>query len=95
MLGISGAKFVGKVLGDSGKFIVIILRLYSHIHKLCQFSVGKHDKNKLKENHSQRKHAIRIIFRKDKFSRTTELFVQNKVFNFISIKHFEQPYFHA
>ena len=35
----------------------------------------------LKKIHSQQKHAIRIIFRKDKFSRTKELFVQNKVFN--------------
>ena len=32
----------------------------------------------LKKTHSQQKHAI--LFRKDKFSRTKELFVQNKVF---------------
>ena len=64
----------------SKKFIVIILCLYSHICKLCQFSVGKYDKNKLKI-HSQQMHAIRIIFRKDKFSHTKELFVEKKVFN--------------
>ena len=32
----------------------------------------------LKKIRSQQKHAIRIIFRKDKFSQTKELFVQNK-----------------
>ena len=35
----------------------------------------------LKKIDSEQKHAIRIIFRKDKFSRTKELFLQNKVFN--------------
>ena len=43
--------------------------------------MGKYDKNRLKEIHSQQKHTIRSIFPKDKFSRTKELFVQNKVFN--------------
>ena len=38
-------------------------------------------RTKLKKIHSQQKHAICIIFRKDKFSHTKELFVQNKVFN--------------
>ena len=32
----------------------------------------------IKKIHSEQKHAIRIIFRKDKFSHTKELFVQNK-----------------
>ena len=31
-------------------FIVIILCLYFHIRKLCQFSMGKYYKNKHKEN---------------------------------------------
>ena len=35
----------------------------------------------LKKIHSYQKHSIRIIFCKDKFSHTKELFVQNKVFN--------------
>ena len=35
----------------------------------------------LKKIHSQQNHAICIIFRKDKFSHTKELFEQNKVFN--------------
>ena len=43
--------------------------------------MGKYDKNRLKKTHSQQKHTIRSIFPKDKFSRTKELFVQNKVFN--------------
>ena len=30
-------------------FIGVILNLYSRIRKLCQFVVGKYDKNKLKE----------------------------------------------
>ena len=34
----------------------------------------------LKKIHSHQKHAICIVFRKDKFSHTKELFVQNKVF---------------
>ena len=38
--------------------------------------------------HSHQKHAIRIIFRQDKFSHTKGLFVQSKVY-------FEYPYFHA
>ena len=35
----------------------------------------------LKKIHSQQKHAVSIIFRKDKFSHTKELFAQNKIFN--------------
>ena len=35
--------------------------------------MSKYDKNKLKENS--------VIFRKDKFSHTKEISVQNKVFN--------------
>ena len=31
-------------------FLVIIPCPYSHKRKLCQFSMGKYDKNKLKEN---------------------------------------------
>ena len=38
-------------------------------------------KTKFPKIHIQQKHAIPIIFRKDKFSRTKELFVHNKVFN--------------
>ena len=50
------------------------------MRKLCQFSMGKYDTN-LKKINSQQKHAIRIIFHKDKFSHTKELFVLNRVFN--------------
>ena len=35
----------------------------------------------LKKIHSQQKHAMRIIFLKDKFSHTKELFAHNKIFN--------------
>ena len=42
--------------------------------------MSKYDKNKL-QIHSQQKHAICIIYCKDKFSHTKECFVQNKVFN--------------
>ena len=35
----------------------------------------------LKKIQSQQKHAIRIIFRKDKFSHTKELFAHIKAFN--------------
>ena len=41
--------------------------------------MDKYDKNKL--NPQLAKYTIRIIFRKDKFSHTKELFVQSKVFN--------------
>ena len=51
---------------------------YINTHRLCQFSMSKYDKNKLKENPQSAKACI--LFRKDKFSRTKELFVQNKVF---------------
>ena len=45
--------------------------------------MGKYDKNELKENPQSAKarYANRIIFRKDKFSHTKELFVHDKVFN--------------
>ena len=43
--------------------------------------MGNTIRTNLKKIHNQQKHAIRIIFRKDKFSHTKELFVQNKVFN--------------
>ena len=38
-------------------------------------------KTNLRKIHSQQKHAIHIILRKDKFSHTKELFVQNIIFN--------------
>ena len=43
--------------------------------------MGKYDKNKQKKIHNRQKHAISIIFGKDKFSHIKELFVQRKVFN--------------
>ena len=43
--------------------------------------MGKYDKNKQKKIHNRQKHAISIIFGKDKFSHIKELFVQNKAFN--------------
>ena len=52
-----------------------MLCLYS---QLCQFKMGNYDMSKI---NCQQKHAISIIFHKDKFSHTKELFVQNKVFN--------------
>ena len=40
--------------------------------------MGKYDNNKSKENPQPANH---VIFHKDKFSHTKELFVQEKVFN--------------
>ena len=57
---------------------------YAYIHTYINYANlawASTIRTNLKKIHSQRKHAIRIIFRKDKFSRPTELFVQNKVFN--------------
>ena len=65
-------------------FIVIILCLYFHIRKLCQFSMGKYYKNKHKENPQSAKarhlHFF-FFFQKYQFSHTKENFAQNKVFN--------------
>ena len=57
---------------------------YAYIHTYINYANlawASTIRTNLKKIHSQQKHAIRIIFRKDKFSRTKELFVQNKVFN--------------
>ena len=64
-------------------FIVIILCLYFHIRKLCQFSMGKYYKNKHKENPQSAKarHLHFFFFQKYQFSHTKENFAQNKVFN--------------
>ena len=44
--------------------------------------MSKYLKNRLKKKiHSQQKYVIRIIFHRDRFSHTKELFVQNKVFD--------------
>ena len=43
--------------------------------------MGKHNKNKLKENTQSAKARHRIIFRKNKFSQTKGPFVQNKTVN--------------
>ena len=47
---------------------------YAFIHTYINYA-------NLKKIHNHQKHVIGIIFCKDKFSHTKELFVQNKVFN--------------
>ena len=57
---------------------------YTYIHTCINYANlawASMIRTNLKKIHSQQKHAIRIIFRKDKFSHTKELFVQNKVFD--------------
>ena len=57
---------------------------YAYIHTYVNYANlawASTIRTNLKKIHSQQKHAIRIIFRKDKFSHTKENFVQNIVFN--------------
>ena len=57
---------------------------YAYIHTYLNFANlawASTIRTNLKKIHSQQKHAIRIIFHKDKFSHTKEPFVQNKVLN--------------
>ena len=56
---------------------------YAYIHTYINYAnlACASTTRNLKKIHSQQKHVFRIIFRKDKFSHTTELFLQNKVFN--------------
>ena len=52
---------------------------YDYIHTYINYANlawASTIKTNLKKIHCQQKHAIRIIFRKDKFSHTKDLFVQ-------------------
>ena len=62
---------------------------YAYIHTYINYSNlawASTIKTNLKKIHSQQKYAISIIFRKDKFSQTKEIVVQNKVFNVYQLK---------
>ena len=53
---------------------------YTYIHTYINYAnlaCASTIRTNFKKIHSQQKHAIRIIFSEDKFSRTKELFVQN------------------
>ena len=57
---------------------------YAYIHTYINYANlawASTIRTNLKKIYSQQKHAMRIIFLKDKFSHTKELFAQNKIFN--------------
>ena len=57
---------------DKDSLTVAVFFLHSFIHKLCQFSMG--DKTDLKKIHSQQKHALRIVYNKDRYYHTKKFF---------------------
>ena len=58
---------------------ILLPLYYDYIHTYINYANlarASTIKTNLKKIHCQQKHAIRIIFRKDKFSHTKDLFVQ-------------------
>ena len=69
---------------------------YSYIHSYINYgsvSWGSTCRTNLKKINSQQKHALRIIFNKSKFERTSELFKSSKILNVYKINIFNTALF--
>ena len=83
---------IPKKLFKHGLFYLFSL-YYAYIHTSISYANlawASKLRTTLKKIHSQQKHVIRVIYRKDKFSHTKEGFVQNKVFNLYQLNIFRQ-----